>query len=120
MRNLILKKCEICGAVYKVMGDVDEIMCCGNTCGVVTCDLEAAKEKHTPVFEIKDDKLYVTVNHVMDSNHFIEWLCLCTSNEERFVYFKPNEEAKWVFDNVTSGVLYAYCNKHGLWKKDID
>ena len=34
-------------------------------------------------------------------------------------YFKPGEKAETHFKNVPGSTIYAYCNKHGLWKKEI-
>ena len=32
---------------------------------------------------------------------------------------KPNDEPKAVFNYEKDAIIYAYCNKHGLWKKEI-
>ena len=32
---------------------------------------------------------------------------------------KPNDEPKAIFDYEKDSTIYAYCNKHGLWKKEI-
>ena len=52
----------------------------------------------------------------MDKDHFIEWICFKTENREEFVYLK--DEAKATFP-YQKGTLYAYCNKHGLWSKEV-
>lgn len=126
MKNeLVIKKCLKCGAVVKVIEDCN----CGD-CGIMCCNekmhevkansTDASIEKHVPTYEIEGDSIKVKVNHVMDSDHFIEWVCLKTDNKEEYVYFKPDEEAVAVFENVKSGTLYAYCNKHGLWNKKLE
>ena len=35
-------------------------------------------------------------------------------------YFKIGDEAKAEFNYVPGSTIYAYCNKHSLWKKDVE
>ena len=79
---------------------------------------DGAIEKHKPTYTIDGNKLIVTVNHVMEEEHYIEWVCLLTDDKEEYVYLK--NEPKAIFDKVTNGKIYAYCNKHGLWVTDIE
>lgn len=121
--ELLLKKCLKCGLSIKVMNGVrcGDIMCCGeNMKDIYANSTDAAFEKHVPTYEIKDGSIKVKVNHVMEEEHFIEWICLKTGNKEEFVYFKPGEEATCIFENASSGILYSYCNKHGLWSQKIE
>ncbi len=123
MRELVIKKCFDCGALIRVINDCKcdcRIKCCESEMKEIKANsTDAAVEKHVPTYELEDNKLIVKVNHVMDEDHFIEWICLLTDNREEYVYFKPGECAKAIFNNVDSGILYSYCNKHGLWKQDI-
>ena len=76
MKNeLIVKKCNHCGALVKVIKD-----CNCNGCGIVCCDepmqvmvpnsVDAAVEKHIPTYEVSGDEIIVKVNHVMDKEHY--------------------------------------------------
>lgn len=125
MKELVIKKCLKCGAIVKTIKD-----CQCSDCGIMCCDepmkelkansVDASIEKHKPTYKIENDKLIVTVNHVMEEDHYIEWICLLTDKKEEYVYLSPNDEAKAVFDALDSGTIYSYCNKHGLWKTDIE
>lgn len=126
-KELIIKKCVKCGAVIRAINDCD----CKN-CGIVCCEekmqtlkpnsIDAAVEKHVPTYEWEKNtlKVKVKVNHVMEEEHFIEWICLVTENKEEYKYLKVGEEATASFENVTTGTLYTYCNKHGLWEQKIE
>lgn len=124
MNNLVIKKCMKCGAVVKVIND-----CSCNDCGIKCCSetmdvLEANKtdasfEKHIPTYEIKDDKIIVTVNHAMEDEHFIEWISFVSDNKEQLFKLNPNDEAKCIFKYIPNSTIYSYCNKHGLWKIDV-
>lgn len=125
MNNLIIKKCSNCGKMVRVLkcgdnGDC-EIKCCGEKMRELTPNsVDAAIEKHVPTYEVNGDKIIVKVNHVMDEDHYIEWISILNGNKEKTVYFKPGEEATASFCYHKGAILYAYCNKHGLWKKEVE
>ncbi len=118
-----LLKCKSCGA--RVIVDKD----CNCPCGFVCCDermvevipnsIEASFEKHLPNYVINDLTIEITVDHVMDEDHYIEWIALETSWGFDIKYFEPGEKPFAEF-YYRPGVLYAYCNKHGLWKREIE
>ena len=123
MRELVLKKCNKCGSLIKVLKDCNckdcGIICCNETMKEVKANsTDAAFEKHVPTYEVVDNKLLVTVNHVMEDDYFIEWVCFLTDSSEEYVYFKPGEKAQACFENK-KGILYSYCNKHSLWMTEV-
>ena len=126
MKNeLIIKKCKSCGATVKVIEDCNcencGILCCGETMNVlVPNSVDAAVGKHVPTFEKVEDEIFVKVNHVMEKEHFIEWISLVADNKEYFIKLYPEQNAECRFPYIPGSVLYAYCNKHGLWKKEVE
>ena len=140
MRNeLIIKKCKSCGAIVKVLED-----CNCEGCGIVCCNeqmeklvpnsVDAAVEKHVPTYEkIEDeilkhvptyekieDEILVKVNHVMEKEHYIEWISLVKENKEITVKLYPEQDAEVRFPYIAGSTIYAYCNKHGLWKNEVE
>ena len=126
MKNeLIIKRCKSCGAIVKVLNDCTcencGIKCCGEEMEIlIPNSVEAAVEKHIPTFEKVEDEIYVKVNHVMDKEHYIEWIALVKDNKEYIVNLYPEQNAECRFKYIPGSTIYAYCNKHGLWKKDVD
>jgi len=125
MNELIIKKCLKCGALVKVINDCDcedcGIECCNEEMVILKPNsVDASIEKHKPTYEIKDEKLIVTVNHVMEEDHYIEWICLVTATEEHYIYLTPGTSHTVEFPKVNRGIIYAYCNKHGLWQTEIE
>ena len=123
MRELLIKKCKNCGAYVKVFKDCKckncGIVCCGESMEVLTPNsVDAAVEKHVPTYEVKDGKIRVEVNHVMEDEHYIEWIAFVNDEKSEFAYLKPGMDATVEFDD-DKGTLYAYCNLHGLWKNEI-
>ena len=125
MRELVIKKCNKCKAMVKVFEDCNcpscGIKCCGEEMKVVKANsTDGAVEKHVPTYVIKDDEIIVEVNHVMEDDHYIEWICAVSDNEEQIKYLKPGMKAKARFKYVPKMSLYSYCNKHSLWKADVE
>lgn len=123
-KNFVIIKCNSCGAVVKVLKDCDSENCNVNCCGKEMKALEpnsvdAALEKHIPTYEVNGDKIIVKVNHVMDENHFIEWICMVHDNRECLVKFSPGQTAEASFHYKPGAILYSYCNLHGLWKTEV-
>ena len=126
MKNeLIIKRCKSCGAMVKVLKDCTcencGIKCCGEEMEVlVPNSVEASIEKHIPTFEKVEDEIFVKVNHVMDKEHYIEWIALVKDNKEHTVNLYPEQNAECRFKYIPGSTIYAYCNKHGLWKCDVE
>lgn len=123
-KELIIKKCSKCGALIKVINDCNcsdrGFTCCQEPMKTLKAnEVDASVEKHKPTYTKEGNKLIVSVNHVMSPEHLIEWICLVTDNEEKYVYFNHENMPTVTFDHVESGSIYSYCNLHGLWKEDI-
>ena len=124
MKELVIRKCKKCNAMVKVSEDCNcpscGIICCDEKMSLVKAnDTDAAVEKHVPTYEIKQDKIIVKVNHVMEDDHYIEWISAVTENEEHTKYLKPGMKAEAEFNYVKGMTLYSYCNKHSLWKVEV-
>ena len=121
-------KCMHCGKIIALVNDVKvPTICCGEAMKEIVANTqEAALEKHIPVFEVKDNIVYVEVGstlHPMLENHYIEWVLLETKKGNQRVRLNPGDEPKARFallpgDEVIA--VYAYCNLHGLWKAQLD
>ena len=117
-------RCEKCKKmIAMVKGSPCPTMCCGEAMKeIVPGTTEASAEKHIPVYEIRDNKVYVTVGsalHPMEEKHYIEWIALQTKTGNQRRALSPGMEPKACFaicegDEVEA--VYAYCNLHSLWK----
>ena len=122
MKNeLIIKKCKACNTVVKVISDTkNQIKCCGEEMEtLVPNSVDAAFEKHVPTYEVIEDEILVKVNHVMEKEHYIEWICMVAENKEYMVKLYPEQEAQVRFPYIPKATIYAYCNKHGLWSAEV-
>lgn len=123
--ELIIKKCKSCGALVQVLKD-----CTCDNCGIKCCGTEmerlipnsvdAAAEKHVPTYDILNGEIMVRVNHPMEEEHYIEWITLVKDNRKYTVNLYPGQEPECKFEYMPGSTLYAYCNKHELWKKEVE
>lgn len=117
--------CETCGKMIAVVKDsAVPLMCCGQKMKeLVPGTTDAAVEKHVPTFEVKGNIVQVQVGeveHPMMPEHYIEWVSIQTKQGNQRKELKAGEPPKVCFslcegDEVVA--VYAYCNLHGLWKK---
>ncbi len=126
MREQSFYKCDICGLVVGVLENENKhITCCGqNMRKIVAGEVEASGEKHIPVCEYDGKVLTVSVGsvlHPMEDKHFIEWIYVQTKNggQRKILHAQDKPVAKFVFEDDEPICVYAYCNLHGLWKKEI-
>ncbi len=116
--------CEHCGNIIAMVKPSGvPVMCCGQPMTeLIPGTVDAAVEKHIPVYEVKDNKVFVTVGsveHPMLPEHYIEWVSLQTKQGNQRKALQPGQAPKVCFslcegDEVEA--VYAYCNLHGLWK----
>lgn len=126
MENILkIKKCFRCGTIIKEIQTAHEanyeISCCGEKMeSVIANSTDGAIEKHVPVIKVLGNSIQVEVKHVMEEEHYIEWIAFLSPNEEHFVYLKPNDIAVVTYQYIPNTKVYAYCNKHGLWEAQVD
>ena len=117
-------RCAHCGQIVAIVKETGvPVICCGEAMQeIVPGSVDAAVETHVPVYEVKDNKVIVTVGsteHPMLPEHYIEWIALETKQGNQRKALKPGEAPKACFalcegDEVVA--VYAYCNLHSLWK----
>ena len=117
-------KCEVCGNIIAMVHSSGApVSCCGKPMKeIIPGTTDASVEKHVPVYEVKDNKVVVTVGstiHPMTEEHYIQWISLQTKKGNQRKELKPGQEPKACFalcegDEVVTA--YAYCNLHSLWK----
>ena len=124
-KNFVLKKCKKCGAFVEVLEDCTcencGIKCCGQEMEIVKENsVECAVEKHKPEYKVVGNYIVVNVNHVMEPEHFIDFVAISSEKLCAKKYFDPNEAPVAIFPYVKGSKIYAYCNKHGLWSTIVD
>ena len=118
-------RCDICGNIVLVMhSGVGELVCCGQAMRLLKGRTEeGGYEKRLPVVEMAEGMVRVKVGsipHPMEGNHLIEWIEVETEGEAMVKFLKPGERPEAIFKTDEEIVrVRAYCNLHGLWRKEM-
>ena len=118
-------RCPICGNVIEVVnGDVARVKCCNQQLELLSANtVDAAVEKHVPVYEIDGNEIIVKVGetiHPMEEKHYITFISLVTDNKVIRVDLKPGNEPIVRLPYEKDAIIYEYCNLHGLWKNNVE
>lgn len=118
-------KCKNCGNVIEILDDNGGmILCCGEDMERLIPEAsDGAREKHVPVITKDGDEIIVSVGsvkHPMDDDHYINWIALENDGIVTRVNLNPSDEPEARFPYVKGSIVYAYCDKHGLWKAIVE
>ena len=119
-----LFKCEKCGNIIEIINEGSKgLVCCGEQMlELLPNTFDASKEKHVPMCIESDDYVAVRIGediHPMEEEHFIKYI-ICEYKDSVIRYeLKPGDEPEAFFDYEEGMKIYAYCNLHGLWKKEL-
>ncbi len=124
-RNTVFYKCPICGNIIGLIdGDIKHMRCCGKEMELLVANSQdAATEKHVPVYEKDGDEIIVRVGeveHPMVEDHYIMWIAQVSDNKTTRIRLHPNQKPEVRFKYIPESTIYAYCNKHGLWKTEVE
>ena len=105
--------CPVCGNVIRSVGDA-VVSCCGIT--LPPLEAEEPDPAHAIRTEIAEDEYYVTVDHPMTRDHYISFLAAVSDRGVQFIKLYPewSAEARFKIDRVRE--IYAFCNRHGLFR----
>ena len=119
--------CKHCGNIIGMIHNTGvAVKCCGeNMHELVANSTDAAQEKHVPVVSIDGQNVNVTVGsaaHPMTEEHHIAWVYVQTKQggqrKNLPVDGAPSVSFALTADDAAVAV-YAYCNLHGLWVKEV-
>ena len=86
--------------------------------------VEASREKHLPDVKVDGNVVHVSVGsiaHPMAEEHSILWVYLQTDKGGQRKELNPGvaPSVSFILCDEKPIAVYAYCNLHGLWKKEI-
>ena len=117
--NLLRTKfycCPVCGNILHALGEA-VVSCCGVT--LPPLEAEEPDEAHRPLIEPVEDESFITISHDMTKQHYISFLSHVTSDRLQLVKLYPEGNAQCRLSLRGRGLLYLYCNRHGLMKQKL-
>ncbi len=116
MKKLHIYVCPVCGNIITSVGQ-GSFSCCGLT--LPEQEPEKEDENHMIHVETVDNEHYVTMMHPMTKEHYISFAAYITSGSSEIVKLYPEQDISIRFRKKGHGILYFYCNRHGMYKKII-
>lgn len=109
--------CPICGNILQATG-LAVISCCG--VALPALEAEPEDEEHQIQCQGIDDEYFISLSHPMTKEHYVSFVAYCTGGRFEWVKLYPEGNAEARFFIRGRGVLYWYCNRHGLFAKKIE
>jgi len=106
--------CPLCGNILTAAGEA-QIICCGHPLAPLTA--KKPEENEDLIIEQVEDEYYITSPHEMTKTHSITFLAHLTG--ERLILLRqyPEWDLQARLPRRGKGMLYWYCNQHGLFRK---
>ena len=127
MKNAKFYICPHCGNIVEMVHDAGpKPFCCGQRMQeLVPGSVDASHEKHVPDLKVGEAEVEVnvgSVNHPMEEVHWIEWVQLVSDKGSYKKWLNPGEapNVRFLLNGEKPLAVYAYCNLHGLWKKELN
>ena len=105
--------CPVCGNIIHSTGN-SVISCCGIT--LPPLEAEEADSSHMLSITPVEDEHFISIAHPMTKQHYISFVAFVTSDRVHLVKFYPEGNAETRLQLRGFGMLYWYCNQHGLYK----
>lgn len=119
--------CKHCGNLVGLINNAGvPLNCCGEPMTeLVANTADAAQEKHVPDVKAEGNIIKVQVGeipHPMAQEHHIAWVYLQTDHGGQRKCIRvggPPVTEFAVTENEKPLAVFAYCNLHSLWKKEL-
>ena len=108
--------CPVCGNGILALGHA-VVSCCGITLPPVS--LEDEDEEHAISVSYDDGELLAALSHPMEKDHYITCLLAVSDNGCQFIKLYPEGEAMARFRPERVKWIYAYCNRHGMFRVNV-
>lgn len=108
--------CPICGNVIHATGE-GSFSCCGITLPVQ--EAETFDDSHLLLIARMENDWFMSMEHPMEKEHYISFFAYVTANKVQIIKLYPEQNSEVRFPISGHGIIYAYCNKHGLFSKRI-
>ncbi len=105
--------CPVCGNVIYAMGE-GAFHCCG--VALPPLEAEETDREHAAKLEEWDGGLYVSLDHPMRKDHFLAFIAQVRFDRVELVKLYPEQTAAARLSHWPGAVVYAYCNRHGLFR----
>ncbi len=112
MKRLKFYVCPTCGNILTSTSEAD-LSCCGRKLSPL--EAEPADDIHQFSVEEIDNDYYITFDHEMTKEHFINFVAYISYDQLTLIRLYPEQAAEVRLPRVRRGNFYFHCNQHGLF-----
>lgn len=118
--NMNKTKFYVCSKCENVITSTNDLIlnCCGQKLVALKLN-DKIDNKHLPIIEFIEDDIFITVNHEMSKKHYISFVAYVTTDKLMISKLYPEQNAELRFKRNGHGIIYVFCNQHGLLAKLI-
>ena len=116
MKKVQFYICPVCGNIITSVGS-GSFSCCGIT--LPKQEPEEDDGDHLICIETVDNEYHVVMEHPMNKNHYVSFIAYVTSDSVEIVKLYPEQSISVRFRRKGHGMICAYCNRHGMFRKMI-
>ena len=107
--------CPICGNVVHAMGE-GSFSCCGVQLMPQEAEDADEDDAHRVHVERIENDWCLTLDHPMTKQHYLSFAAYVTSDTVSLKKLYPEQSPEVRFPMRGSGLLYVFCNQHGLFR----
>lgn len=112
MKKLKFYVCSECGNVITSTEDTG-VSCCGKK--LTELEMKKADDDHKLDVEIIENEYYITSEHEMKKEHYIDFVALVSGDTLILKKQYPEWDLQSRIPKIAHGKLIWHCNKHGLF-----
>ncbi|MBR4068173.1 MAG: helix-turn-helix domain-containing protein [Clostridia bacterium] len=108
--------CPVCGNIIHAMGE-GSYSCCGVS--LPPQEAEPEDEEHSIRIESVENEHFLSLDHPMTKEHYLSFIAWVTGDRVQLVKWYPEGNAETRIQLRGHGILYVYCNRHGLFSRRV-
>lgn len=108
--------CPVCGNIIHAMGE-GSYSCCGVS--LPPLEAEPEDEGHRIRIESVENEHFLSLDHPMTKEHTLSFIAWVTGDRVQLVKWYPEGNAETRIQLRGHGILYVYCNRHGLFSRRV-
>ena len=112
MKKLKFYVCSECGNVITSTEDMS-VSCCGKK--LAELEIKKADDDHKLNVEVIENEYYITSEHEMKKEHYIDFVALVSGDTLILKKQYPEWDLQSRIPKIAHGKLIWHCNKHGLF-----
>lgn len=116
MKKIKFYVCPKCGNILTQTG-CGEVVCCGSK--LRSMEVKKSDDAHKLKVEEIENDFYITFNHSMTKEHFINFAAYAGFDRVLIIRLYPEQGGEIRFPKMYGGKLYYCCSKHGLFELTV-